>query len=171
MSKTTETHHYFWRSPLGQWSESPFIDTETGIKFNTAEQYMMYKKAELFNDPEVMSLILSTSDPREQKNLGRLVKGYSDEKWNEVCIDIVAHGNYLKFTQNDKHLQILLGTGSRVLVEASPYDKKWGVGLAEDDERILDEKNWKGENFLGKALMKTRERIQKESGELNGIEM
>ena len=156
MSVKTEKYYLFWRSKFGQWHMSDMFDPITGLTFNCAEQFMMYKKAELFGDKDIMNKIMMSGDAREQKNLGRKVKGYDEDKWNAVAVEIVAYGNYLKFTQNPKLLKLMFKYKDLILVEASPIDKKWGIGLAEEDPRALDESQWQGENLLGKALMKAR---------------
>jgi ribA/ribD-fused uncharacterized protein len=154
----TATHIYFWGSIYSQWYSCKF--QENKIMFNSAEQYMMYYKALTFNDQENLKKIMATSDPQLQKKLGRLVKGYDDTIWANKRFDVVVQGNYLKFGQNKKLKEELLSTGDKVLVEASPYDKIFGIGLGPTDERILDEKNWDGLNLLGKAIMKARELIK-----------
>jgi ribA/ribD-fused uncharacterized protein len=113
-----------------------------------------------FSDSEVALKILSEKDPKEQKALGRLVKGYDDASWSKIRLGVVTDGNYLKFSQNKVLRDELLSTGDKVIVEGSPYDKIWGVGLQFDDERIEDEKNWNGENLLGKALMEVRSKLR-----------
>ena len=156
MSVKTEKYYLFWRSKFGQWHMSDMFDPITGLTFNCAEQFMMYKKAELFGDNDIMNKIMASNDPRTQKNLGREVKGYDEDKWNDVAVEIVAYGNYLKFTQNPKLLKLMYKHKDRILVEASPIDKKWGIGLAEENPDALDESKWQGENLLGKALMNAR---------------
>jgi ribA/ribD-fused uncharacterized protein len=148
----TETHIYFWNSIYSQWYPSKFV--ENGKTFVTAEQYMMFNKAMLF-DSVVADKIMSTSDPKIQKMLGKQVKNFNQEIWDENKFNIVVQGNLLKFTQNLKLQQELLRT-NKILVEGSPYDTIWGVGVAYYDKKIFDEKNWRGENLLGKALMKVR---------------
>lgn len=156
MSVKTDKYYFFWKSKFGQWSMYEMYDPQTGLTFCCAEQYMMYKKAELFGDTEQMEKIMATDDPRTHKNLGRQVKNYDEDTWNAVAVEIVAYGNYLKFTQHPKLLKLMFKHKDSILVEASPLDKKWGIGLAEDDPRALDESQWQGENLLGKALMMAR---------------
>ena len=122
---------------------------------------MMYKKAEVFGDTETMKLIMATLDPRTQKQLGRNVKGYDEDKWNEVCRNLVAYGNYLKFSQNEELKQFLLATGDLILVEASPYDAKWGIGMGAGDPNINDTSKW-GLNWLGEAIMDARTKLKSE---------
>jgi ribA/ribD-fused uncharacterized protein len=154
--KETSTHIYFWGSIYSQWAKTSFLDKNKQV-FYTAEQYMMYQKALLFNDTQTAQEILKTKDPKVQKALGRKVKGFSEELWNKNKYRIVVQGNLYKFEQNDKLKKELLATGSKTLVEGSPYDKIWGVGLKYDDPKILNSDNWQGENLLGKALMKVRD--------------
>ena len=158
--KETKTHIYFWGSIYSQWAKTSFV--EENIKFSTAEQYMMYHKALLFNDNEIANKILKTNNPKEQKRLGRLVSGFNEGLWNEKKLNIVISGNLLKFSQNNKLKEELLRT-DKVLVEGSPYDKIWGVGLKYSDPKILNEKNWRGENLLGKALMVVRDKLRENS--------
>ena len=156
----TDNHIYFWGSVYSQWHKCKFSDE--GIIFTSAEQYMMYHKAKTFNDTEIAMKILKSSDPSVQKKLGRSVRGYKEDIWNEKRLSVVAMGNYLKFSQNRDLKEEILGTGNKIFVEGSPYDRIWGVGLDCTDIRILDEKHWDGMNLLGKALMMAREKIRSE---------
>lgn len=158
--KTTDTHVFFYGSVFSQWADSLFeID---GIQYVTAEQWMMAEKARTFNDEETLQKILYYTSPSVQKKLGRQVKNYNDEVWASKRFDAVVKGNYAKFSQNELLKHILLGTGDRILVEASPTDRIWGIGLAEEDPRCLDESQWRGQNLLGKALMKVRNMLREE---------
>lgn len=153
---TKYTFFYKTRHPFSNWHPAKFKGPD-GIYYNCTEQYMMAEKARLFGDEETRAKILEATDPREQKALGRQVKGFDSKVWNEKCKDIVYQGCYLKFTQNPKMLMKLIETKGTLLVEASPYDKIWGIGLAEDDPRINDPKNWQGTNWLGEVLTKLRD--------------
>ncbi len=156
-----EQFHLFWRGPFSQWHKSDFIDDE-GVKYNCCEQYMMAKKAELFGDIEVRDQIMATSNPREQKALGRKVKGFKEDTWNDVACMIVYAGNYCKFTQDERLLQSLLATDDKTLVEASPYDKIWGIGMGEEDPRCQSRDTWDGKNWLGETLTKLKKDLQNE---------
>ena len=156
--KETLTHIYFWGSIYSQWAKCSFKDESNRI-FSTAEQFMMYHKALLFGDTATAEAILKTNDPKKQKALGRLVKGFNEDLWNSNKFNIVVKGNLLKFSQSENLKKQLLSTENKVLVEGSPYDTVWGVGLKYDDPKILDEKNWQGENLLGKALMEVRKTL------------
>ena len=127
-----------------------------GCTYPTAEHYMMAKKAQLFGDEEKFGAILSAPDPSLAKSLGRRVLGFDEERWIAHRFDIAVNGNIAKFDQNPELREWLLATGNAVLVEASPVDKIWGIGLAADDTRAQDPHSWLGINLLGFALMKVR---------------
>ena len=122
---------------------------------------MMAQKALLFNDNEIFNEIMKANHPKEYKELGRKIKNFSDLKWNENKYQIVLKGNIAKFSQNEKLKAFLLNTGIKILVEASPYDKIWGIGLSADQENIENPLTWNGENLLGFALMEVRDLISK----------
>lgn len=122
------------------------------IKFNCVEQYFMYQKALYFNDISSSNEILSAKMPALQKKIGRKVKNFDEEQWNKVSMKIMMDGLVLKFEQNPKLLDKLLQLSHLEFVEASPFDRIWGVRLAEDDDEILDRRNWKGSNHLGILL-------------------
>lgn len=143
---------------LSQWWKCDF--EEDGVIFCCAEQYMMYKKALLFEDREHAEEILKTNDPKAIKALGRLVKNFDDKVWNEHKSDIVLQGNILKFSQNPELKEYLLGTEDKILVEASPYDRVWGIGMKAETVGICDPQNWKGQNLLGFLLMEIRDNLR-----------
>lgn len=145
---------FFWSGPFSQWAESPFIID--GTRYNCAEQYMMAAKAKMFGDAEALRLIMESDDPRFQKATGRKVKGFDQERWEMIARSIVFDGNYAKFIQNPWLYKELLATGEKTIVEASPFDKIWGIGLAEDDPRAWDKSTWLGKNWLGYILMDVR---------------
>ena len=139
---------------FSQWYPSPFeVD---GLRYPTAEHFMMAEKARLFGDLAARDAILRASTPGEVKALGRTVTGFDDAKWNAVRFAIVVRGNAAKFLQNPALLAYLLGTGQRVLVEASPVDRIWGIGLAGDHADAAQPARWRGLNLLGFALMAVR---------------
>jgi len=161
MSRSTDKYHFFWKSKLSQWNMTYFVIGKGCCKMTCtcAEQWMMYAKAMLFNDKETAIKIMQAVHPREMQELGRQVKGYDQKIWDENKYQIVVEGNYAKFSQNTELKSRLLKTHPLTLVEASPVDCVWGVGLAEDNPLIDDELNWKGQNLLGKALTEVREMI------------
>ncbi|KNY25476.1 NADAR family protein [Pseudobacteroides cellulosolvens] len=142
---------------LSQWWESDFtIDINT---YCCMEQYMMAEKARLFGDEEILEEILKSKHPKQIKELGRKVRNFDEEVWKIKRYAIILNGNYAKFIQNDGLREFLIGTKNRVLVEASPYDKIWGIGMAADDKHIENPLEWKGLNFLGFALMEVRDEL------------
>ncbi|MFE9333975.1 NADAR family protein [Streptomyces sp. NPDC006925] len=165
-----QSHHpmrflFFWgnqreadgrigRGCLSQWWESEF--TTEGHVFRSAEHYMMAHKAWLFNDDETAERILAAPHPGAAKTLGRQVEGFEEEAWLEHRYGIVQRGNLAKFSADTELRDFLLKSRDRVLVEASPLDRIWGIGLAADDARASSPSRWKGLNLLGFALMETR---------------
>lgn len=154
--RETDTHVFFWGSYLSNFYEAPFKD-EVGQLYYTSEQYFMAQKAIVFNDSKILNQILQKREPLACKRLGKLVNNFSVPIWDQQKYQIMVKACTLKFSQNSKLLKDLLNTGSKTLVEASPYDTIWGIGLKWDDERVLDPNNWRGQNLLGKALMDVRE--------------
>jgi len=146
---------------FSQWYSSPF--TEGGNKFATAEHYMMFGKAKLFGDTVAMEKALNAKSPGAVKAVGRSVKGFDQAVWDANKFDLVVNANLAKFGSNDDLRDFLISTGKRVLVEASPVDKVWGIGLAQDNEAASNPNLWKGENLLGFALMEVRTQLQKAS--------
>ena len=143
------------QSCFSQWYPARF--EEHGCSFATAEHYMMYHKAKLFGDDAIAAKVLLAKTPGEAKKLGRLVEGFDNDVWEANRFEIVVKANELKFAQNPELKDFLLGTGKRVLVEASPVDKIWGIGLAADHEHCEQPKRWRGQNLLGYALMVVRD--------------
>lgn len=150
----TNTHIYFWGSIFSNFYYTMF--QYKGIKVNTSEQAFMLAKAVTFNDKSTAKLIADSRTPQEAKKLGRLVKNYNDNIWDSKRYQIMVEVLKEKFN-NPELKKALLSTKDKILVEGSPYDKIWGVGLHYKDEKIKDEKNWKGQNLLGKALMEVRD--------------
>lgn len=154
-----QKYTFFWQDKyFNQWSSCMFMDVE-GIVYNCPEQYMMAQKALLFNDRETYAKIMSSNSPRDQKAMGRLVANFNQKIWDTYSTMIVYDGNLLKFSQNTKFREKLIETKGTILVEASPYDRIWGIGLKEDDPRALNMKTWQGENRLGFVLTKVRDTI------------
>jgi len=150
----TKTHIYFWGSIFSNFHPIDFIYQNN--KFANSEQAFMWRKAIFFKDFEIALKILETTNPQEAKSLGRKVKYYNNDRWSKVREQIMYEVNIDKY--KDEKLQgILLSTNNLIIVESSPVDKIWGVGLSKEDPRILDENNWKGLNLLGKVLMRVRE--------------
>jgi ribA/ribD-fused uncharacterized protein len=143
------------RGCLSQWWPAPF--TVDGVEFATAEHYMMWRKATLFDDLDSAGEVLRAPHPHRAKELGRGVRGFDQRRWEQHRDEIVLTGCLAKFGQHAELRRFLLGTGDRVLVEASPVDSVWGIGLAADDPRCEDPEQWQGLNLLGFALAKARD--------------
>lgn len=170
---------FFTKSFLSQWygafknQESSFVTFFNGedykskedknivmAKVNCAEQAMMLHKASLFKDKETFDKILKATHPKDQKALGREVKNFDQILWDNNRLSIVTRVNIEKFSQNSSLKRKLISTENRILVEAAPWDKVWGIGMGVDDPDILDEKKWKGLNLLGLSLMLTRDYLR-----------
>lgn len=143
---------------LSQWWPSPF--TVDGVRYATAEHWMMAAKARLFGDREAERRVLEAGDPRDAKSAGRTVRDFDEAVWERERFGLVAEGSTHKFGQDARLRAYLLGTGRRVLVEASPLDRVWGIGLAADDPRAGQPEQWRGLNLLGFALMEARARLR-----------
>lgn len=154
-----ESYFYFWETihPFSQWHKCEFeID---GVKFNSAEQYMMFEKAKLFSDFEIAKEIIKSKNVREQKKLGQQVAGFNKSIWESQAPAIVYAGNKEKFRQNNSFKELLLSTKGKTVVEASPNDCVWGIGLAAQQDEAKSIMNWKGTNWLGIVLTELREEI------------
>lgn len=151
---------FFFRSdnPFSQWYLSNFeID---GVKYSCMEQYMMAEKARLFKDYDIEKEIMKATIQKDMKGLGRLVKGFDNDIWDKHKVGIIIKGNLAKFSQNKVLLKKLLSTGSKILVEASPWDKIWGIGLSADNISNKNPNSWRGKNLLGFALMEVRKELK-----------
>lgn len=142
-------------SCFSQWWASSF--RVNNIKYNTAEHWMMAQKALLFKDEKMFTKIIAAKSPAEAKKLGREVEKFNNDVWEKYRYKIVVQGNMHKFSQHTDLKKFLLNTKDRVLVEASPVDKIWGIGMAKDNEKIENPRYWKGLNLLGFALMEVRD--------------
>ncbi len=147
---------------LSNWYPSPFELEEK--HFFCLEQYMMYRKAALFHDDQVMNDILASDDPRAIRTLGRSVRNYDDAVWSGQRQIIVYRGLLAKFGQNTGIRESLFSTGDAILAECSVSDTIWGIGLSMTDERRFDVEQWQGQNLLGYSLMEVREQLSRDSG-------
>ncbi|MFI5619241.1 NADAR family protein [Streptomyces sp. NPDC051567] len=143
---------------LSQWWPSAFTVGE--VRYATAEHWMMAAKARLFGDAEAERAALGAGNPGAAKAAGRRVRGFDEAIWVRERSAIVVAGSVHKFGSDPALRAYLLATGDRVLVEASPLDRVWGIGLAADDERVRDPARWRGPNLLGFALMEARARLR-----------
>lgn len=142
---------------LSQWYPAPF-EVE-GTRYATAEHWMMAEKARLFGDERNRQAIIGATHPDQAKKYGRLVQHFDADAWEAARFGIVVRGNAAKFGQHPALRAFLLGTQEQVLVEASPVDAIWGIGLAQNDARALNPAAWRGLNLLGFALMEVRTQL------------
>lgn len=153
--KETDNYILFHGSFLSQWYKREIV--VDSIKYSCCEQLMMSEKARLFGDEDALKKIMQSDDPSVQKSFGRKVKNFNKKEWDTVARHIVFKANYAKFSQHEDLKNKLLETGDKIIVEASPYDTIWGIGLGCNDDRVLDPNQWRGTNWLGEEIMKVRE--------------
>ena len=144
-------------SCLSQWFAAEFV--VDGEIYPTAEHWLMAGKARLFSDEDILARIFASEEPGKAKSLGYQVRDFDEELWNAHRFQLAVQGNQAKFSQNPNLKDFLLNTGDRVLVEASPRDPIWGIGIGRDDEAATDPFRWRGSNLLGFALMEVRRRL------------
>ncbi len=161
--KKIDNYLFFYGGKDGiysNWYKSEFSDPLKGFKFSTSEQAFMWYKADFFWDLEAKSSLQNLNlHPKEAKEIGRGIKRYNETLWKTVRFGYMVYVNYLKFSQDENLKKQLLETKGLTLVEASPYDNVWGIGLGLDTPDYILElpDNWKGQNLLGKALMEVRD--------------
>jgi ribA/ribD-fused uncharacterized protein len=148
----------FWAGPFSQWYKRDMVIE--GITYNCCEQYMMAEKARTFHDEEMEQAIMMANSPSKQKAMGRNVRNYIDSEWQSKSRKAVFTANMAKFSQHADLLEMLSETGSKTIVEASPVDTIWGIGLAEGDSRCYFPDQWKGKNWLGIEIMNVRAAIK-----------
>jgi ribA/ribD-fused uncharacterized protein len=166
------TYLFFWDHTATDDGPGPWLLSQwwplgfslDGIDYAHAEQFMMAEKARVFGDEETRAQILADDSPERAKELGRTVRGYDTTIWERHRLDVVTRGSTAKFGQDDAARAYLLGTGEQVLVEASPVDLVWGIGLAADDPAAGDPSRWRGLNLLGVALVRARETLAGAAG-------
>lgn len=145
-------------SCFSQWWVSPFV--HEGVVYETAEHWMMAGKARVFGDAAALARVLAEKSPAEAKKIGREVKGFDPVVWDKHKFDLVVEGNWHKFSQHADLKEFLLGTGDQVIVEASPRDSIWGIGMGASNVKANSPREWRGKNLLGFALMVVRERLR-----------
>lgn len=153
----TDKYVFFYGGPFSNWYSCKY--EYLGQQFNCSEQQFIATKAHFFKDEEALKIIMGTDDPSVQKQAGKLVKNYDDVAWSKVRYLAMELSVLGKFSQNVNLKKILLQTKNKILVEASPTDRIWGIGMGAGHPDILDESRWQGQNLLGKALMAVREKL------------
>lgn len=175
--KITDKFVLFWRDYLGNWSKPPkpleywdknwdgpipanarntFLYTQR--QFPTSEHLFMYIKAVYFKDWETAEKIVVAGTPKEAKDLGRGVRNFSEKEWENVREDAMFTALVTRSYSDDRFKEILLNPSFENLgfVEASPYDKIWGIGLGEEEYNANIKSRWPGKNLLGKCLDECR---------------
>lgn len=158
----TDKYIFFYTNWMSNWHRTKIVEPRLNISFNNSEQLYMFYKADFFKDASTCGLLLNPNlHPKDAKELGGQVANYKDELWDTVRFGFMTLANYLKFSQNPELRAKLLATSGKILVEASSVDRIWGIGLAEQEplEILTDEGNWRGQNLLGKAIMRVRAAI------------
>lgn len=154
----TDEYIFFWQGKL-----SNFYRTEIhyqGLHFHSSEQLFMYFKAKFFNDEYHARLILESKTPKESKLYGRKVVGFNNEEWDKVKCDFMYKALQAKFYGNKELSSYLTRKEhkNKLFVEASPYDKIWGIGIDENNPELLQTNFW-GKNLLGQLLTKLHNEI------------
>ena len=147
------------QSCLSQWWMGEF--RSVARKYCCMEQFMMEKKAQLFGDETIRKQILEGQTPDQFKALGRKVQGFDQELWDRAKYSIVLNGNWCKFSQDRRLKAFFFSSGDSILVEASPYDTIWGIGLSADSPDARNPWKWRGQNLLGFALMEVRDELRR----------
>lgn len=155
----TNTHIFFLRGVFSNFTRTPNLQYKGNI-FQTTEQAFMWAKANGFRDHETACKILAENNPAKAKILGREVKPFSHIYWDLNKEFLMYEVNLAKYSQFEDYRKILLATGDKELVEVNGKDTVWGIGLYANDPRIHDPEQWKGQNLLGKVLMKVREELK-----------
>lgn len=145
------------QSCFSQWWHCSF--EVNGVVYSCTEQYMMAEKARLFGDEEMLAAIMKSKHPKEMKAFGRAVRGFDPEVWSSKCYDIVKEGNLAKFSQNESLWDFMKTTKNRILVEASPRDRIWGIGMGKSNPDAENPMKWRGQNLLGFALTEVRDQL------------
>lgn len=145
------------KSCFSQWWMSPFVIE--GHEYSCVEQFMMSEKARLFGDGEMLDAILKAKHPKEMKAYGRAVRNFDNDIWDNECYGIVKRGNLAKFSQSPKLGEYLKSTKNRILVEASPRDRIWGIGMGQSNPDVENPLKWRGRNLLGFVLTEVRDEL------------
>jgi ribA/ribD-fused uncharacterized protein len=148
---------FFWGGIYSNWFPCNLLIS--GAHYNCVEQYMMAQKALAFDDMQAYNDVMATPDPSKQKAIGRKVIGFDPKAWNAISKDVVYEACWVKFQDANLKAQ-LLATGDKELVEASPYDTIWGIGMGENDPDRFDKTKWRGTNWLGVVLMEVRKNLK-----------
>ena len=162
--RETNTHLFFLRGVFSNFQLCEELEVR-GMPFMTTEHAFMWLKAKHFKDERSATKILTAMNPSDAKLIGRGVVGFNVEEWSQVCFDYMLEVNRAKYSQNPDLALHLVKTGNKILAETNGKDVIWGIGLYADNDKVLNEKTWKGKNLLGQVLMKVRQELNE--GSLN----
>jgi len=156
--------YYFFRETGTDGYMSNFFHTtfeKDGNTFTSSEQAFMYEKCKLFDPDNVkmQNAILNEHNPKKVKALGRKVNNYNERMWKELRYSIMVDILRYKFACNVRIKDALINTSGKVLYEASPFDRIWGIGYGKREAREVDPERF-GQNLLGKALMQVRDEVK-----------
>ncbi|KAF8189966.1 hypothetical protein K438DRAFT_1832414 [Mycena galopus ATCC 62051] len=176
-ARNPSDYTFFWSTNhingwASQWYQAPFTATvnmdgvDQEIEFLSNEHWMMLHKALLFSDYDVAKEVLEIDGTSKQdmayvKKLGRKVQNFNEDVWVQNRERIVTEGTIHKFRQNADLKAKLFATGDTLIVEASPFDKIWGIGCSEANAISRGKTKW-GLNLLGKALVEARRVLREE---------
>ncbi len=150
----------FWGKDSYLSNHHPAVFSVQGQEFSSMEQYLMHAKAMLFRDDTSADKILQTKDCVQQKQYGKQVKGFDRQKWELSATAIAKTGLLAKFSADQSLKERLLATKGKTLVEASPHDTFWGIGMNLHNPAIADQARWKGLNKLGTVLEEVRDELE-----------
>ena len=172
--KKNPEYVFFWLDnekygEFSNWYQREFVIDD--FRYFCVEQYMMAQKAKLFHDSVRYTAILRANSPKDCKALGKQVTPFDAKVWDAVKYDIVKTGNKAKFEQNPDLMNLLLSTGDRIMAEASPKDKIWGIALDAETAKHINPEAWPGQNLLGKILMELKAEYRKEQSKSSATEL
>ena len=153
-----EQFTFFYRtdSPFSFWYPTQF--SEDNVTFSSAQQYLLYHKALLFEDLPTAGKILSAHEKKDLMQLARTVANFKPDIWKAHRRQIATKANHLKFSQNEELKAALMATAGTILANANLHDVIWGIGCEEDSPQASDQSQWRGRNLLGTILMEIRDK-------------
>lgn len=143
----------------------PLAEAERTVSCTFSEKAIMLCKAAAFGDNRSFQQMCASRDPADCKRLGRNVRGFDDKVWRRIVCSVAFEVVWQKFSKSPELQQCLLGTGEKLIVEATRNDTNWGIGLDIGDPRTRDPSQWLGTNMLGWALMETRGALRRQEAE------
>lgn len=136
-----------------------YLDADAALTEVFQDNHASQGVSRKLGDNKTLAAILAAESSGAAKALGRRVLGFDEQRWSDERVEIVARGSVAKFGSSPELRNYLVGSVGRVLVEASPTDLIWGLGLAADDEAAMVPSRWPGQNLLGLALKRARSQL------------